>query len=77
MRIRLFDISKTAFRMRYNHYEFLVMSFELINALVIFMELMNGGFQPYLYSFTIIFINNILVYFKTEVDHVRHLRNML
>lgn len=77
MRIRLFDISKTAFRTRYNHYEFLVMSFELINVLVIFMELMNGAFQPYLYSFTIIFINNILVYFKTKVDHVRHLRNML
>nr|GEW95295.1 reverse transcriptase domain-containing protein [Tanacetum cinerariifolium] len=35
------DIPKTAFRTRYGHYEFLVMSFGLTNAPAIFMDLMN------------------------------------
>ncbi|WMV45498.1 hypothetical protein MTR67_038883 [Solanum verrucosum] len=36
-------------------------------------ELMNGVFRPYLDSFVIVFINDILVYSRTEEDHVRHL----
>ena len=41
LQIREFDVSKTAFRARYGHYEFLVMSFGLTNAPVAFMNLMN------------------------------------
>ncbi|CAN4119613.1 unnamed protein product [Withania somnifera] len=43
LRIRTEDIPKTAFRTRYGHYEFLVMSFGLTNAPVAFMDLMHGG----------------------------------
>ena len=48
------------------------MSFGLTNAPVVFMELMNGVFRPYLDSFVVVFIDAILVYSKTKVDHVRH-----
>nr|GFA63560.1 putative reverse transcriptase domain-containing protein [Tanacetum cinerariifolium] len=41
LRVREEDISKTAFRTRYGHYEFQVMSFGLTNAPVVFMDLMN------------------------------------
>ena len=74
LRVRDGDIPKTAFRTRYGHYEFLVMSFGLTNALVAFMDLMNRVFHEYLDSFIIVFINEILIYSNTKEEHKQHLR---
>ncbi|KAH0633374.1 hypothetical protein KY284_036160 [Solanum tuberosum] len=53
------------------------MSFGLTSAPVAFMDLMNGVFRQYLDSFVIVFINNILIYSKSEGDHMEHLRIVL
>ncbi|KAL4030756.1 hypothetical protein IC575_009007 [Cucumis melo] len=77
LRIKDEDVPKTAFRSRYGHYEFIVMSFGLTNAPVVFMDLMNRVFREFLDTFVIVFIDDILIYSKTEAEHEKHLRMVL
>nr|GEW45138.1 putative reverse transcriptase domain-containing protein [Tanacetum cinerariifolium] len=41
------------------------------------MDLMNRVCRPYLDKFMIVFIDDILIYFKTQEEHVEHLRLVL
>ncbi|KAL0556467.1 hypothetical protein IC582_004981 [Cucumis melo] len=77
LRIKYGDVPKTAFRSRYGHYEFIVMSFGLTNAPTVFMDLMNIVFREFLDTFVIVFIDDILIYSKTEAEHEEHLRIVL
>ncbi|KAL0537322.1 hypothetical protein IC582_026299 [Cucumis melo] len=77
LRIKDGDVPKTAFRSRYGHYEFIVMSFGLTNASAVFMDLMNKVFREFLDTFVIVFIDDILIYSKKEAEHEEHLRMVL
>ena len=71
------DVLKTVFHTRYEHYEFLVMPFDLTNVLAAFMDLMNRVFKPYLDQFIVVFINDNLVYSKNKEEHENHLHVIL
>jgi hypothetical protein len=77
MKIRPSDIPKTAFSTRYGLYEFTVMPFGLTNAPAYFMSLMNKVFMEYLGRFVVVFIDDILIYSKSDSDHEEHLRLVL
>jgi hypothetical protein len=77
LKIQESDIPKTAFHRRYGLYEYTVMSFKLTNALAYFMYLMNKVFMKYLDKFVMVFIDDILVFSKTEEEHEVHLRLVL
>jgi hypothetical protein len=77
LRIKEDDIPKTAFKMRFGHYEFTVLPFGLTNALGVFMSLMNGVFREYLDKFVQVFIDDILIYSRMMEEHDEHLRLVL
>jgi hypothetical protein len=77
LRIRPSDIAKTAFTTRYGLYEYTVMSFGLTNAPAYFMYLMNKVFMEYLDKFVVVFIDDILLYSRSEEEHEGHLRLVL
>jgi hypothetical protein len=77
LKVRESDIPKTAFTTRYGLYKYTVMSFGLTNAPAYFMNLMNKVFIKYLDKFVMVFIDDILVYSKTEEEHEEHLRLVL
>jgi hypothetical protein len=53
------------------------MSFGLTNALAYFMYLMNKVFMEYLNKFVVVFIDDILVYSRSEEERKEHLRFIL
>jgi hypothetical protein len=77
LKIRESDIPKTGFITRYGLYEYTVMSFGLTNAPTYILYLMNKVFMEYLDKFVVVFIDDILIYFKNEDKHTKHLHVVL
>jgi hypothetical protein len=73
LKIQERDIPKTAFVLMYGLYEYMVMSFGLTNALSYFMYLINKVFIEYLDKFIVVFIDDILVYSRSEEEYEERL----
>jgi hypothetical protein len=70
------DVTKTAFRTRYGHFEWLVLPFGLTNAPAAFMDLMHKVFRDLLDQGVVIFLDDILIYSKSADEHERLLREV-
>ena len=77
LRVREADIPKTTFKTWHGHFKFTVMPFRLTNAPTAFMDPMNRVFHPYLDQFVVVFVDDILIYSQSEVEHEDHLRIVL
>nr|KYP46226.1 Transposon Ty3-I Gag-Pol polyprotein [Cajanus cajan] len=77
IKVKAEDIQKTAFRIRYGHYEYQVMSFGVTNAPAMFMDYMNRIFRSFLDHFVVVFIDDILIYSQTHEEHKEHLHTVL
>jgi RNase H-like domain found in reverse transcriptase/Reverse transcriptase (RNA-dependent DNA polymerase)/Integrase zinc binding domain/Chromo (CHRromatin Organisation MOdifier) domain/Integrase core domain len=74
IRIQPGDEWKTAFRTRYGHYEYLVMPFGLTNAPAAFQAYINQALRGLVDDFCIVYLDDILIFSKTEEEHAEHLR---
>ncbi|GKA64966.1 pentatricopeptide repeat-containing protein, partial [Tanacetum coccineum] len=77
--IRMFedDIAKTTFKNHEGHYEVSVMTFGLTNDLSTFQSLMNEVLKKFSRKFMLVFFDDILVYGKSILKHVKHLETVL
>ncbi|XP_059288659.1 uncharacterized protein LOC132042042 [Lycium ferocissimum] len=69
LKVKERDIPKITFLTRYEHFEFLVMSFGLTDAPVAFMDMMNRVFKLFFDHFIIVFVDDNLVYSKSREKH--------
>jgi hypothetical protein len=77
VRIHPGDEWKTAFRTRYGHFEYTVMPFGLTNALAVFQHMANDIFRDFLDIFLIIYLDDLLIYSKTQEEHNAHVQQIL
>ena len=68
---------KTAFRTRYGHFEYFVMSFGLKNAPATFQHFINDVLSDYLDNFVISYIDDILIYSNSLEEHHDHVKKVL
>ena len=74
IRVRDEDVEKTAFRTKYGSFEWLVVPMGLSNAPATFQRVVNHVLRPYIDKFATVYLDDILVYSKTEDEHRAHLR---
>jgi hypothetical protein len=74
IRIKPEDRHKTAFSTPFGHYEWNVLAFGLCNAPAVFQQLLNSVYENELGKFVVVYLDDILIYSRSEADHVQHLR---
>ncbi|KAL0150076.1 hypothetical protein M9458_054735, partial [Cirrhinus mrigala] len=77
IRIREGDEWKTAFVTPTGHYEYLVMSYGLVNAPSVFQNFIHEVLQEFLHRFVIVYIDDILIYSRSEAEHRHHVVEVL
>jgi len=77
LRIWCEDEWKTTFHTHYDHFEYIIMSFNLINASVIFQTYINKILTELLNDFYVVYLNDILIFFVKKTDHVDHVKQIL
>ena len=76
IRIKKDDEWKTAFKTCFEHYKYLVVSFELTNRPATWQTYISNMLCKFLDVFIVVYLDNIVVYSKTKKDHIWHVRQV-
>ncbi len=77
IRIKKDNEWKTAFHTCYSHFEYMIMSFKLINASATFQVYINWVLTELVNVFCVIYLNNILIYFSSLEEYQSHVKQIL
>ncbi|MBW0474398.1 hypothetical protein O181_014113 [Austropuccinia psidii MF-1] len=77
LRIEEGDEHLTAFRAKYGSYEYLVIPFGLTNAPAPFQNIVNFIFSDFLDIFIVVYLDDIMGFFSSEEEHVKHVASVL
>ncbi len=77
IRIRKRDKWKITFRTRYNHFEYIIIFFGLVNTPAIFQLYINRALIGFINIYYIIYLDNIFIYSINPADHQRYVREVL
>ena len=74
IRIKKGDEWKTVFKIRYGHFEYLVMPFSLANAPVTFQSYIYKALKTLVDTICVVYLDNILIYLNNKDKHVEHIK---
>jgi hypothetical protein len=77
LRIKKEDEELIAFRIRFDLFKSLILSFDLCNESVFFQHYINDTLREYLDDFCTIYLNDILIYSDNELEHEIHVKKIL
>ncbi len=77
LRIQCEDEWKMMFHIHYDHFEYMIMSFNLINTSVIFQTYINKIMTELLNDFYVVYLNDILIFFVKKTDHINYVKQIL
>ena len=76
-RIQHEDEWKMTFHTCYDHFKYMIMSFNLINVFINFQTHINNILTKLLNDFYVVYLNDILIFFVEKIDHINHVKQIL